>query len=322
LITGGAGFIGSHLARALRQAGRPVRILIRPTSDLWRLEGLDVGFVVGDVLLPNTLPEALDGVEVIYHLAGLPDNGPNANAVYRDLHVHGTLHVLVAAQAAGVSRFVHVSSAGVVGAIEHPPADETWPRAPSNVYELTKSEGEQLALSFAERTGLPVTVIRPGFVYGPGDARTLPLFRAVRDGRFFLIGAGESCVQPTFVGDAVRGMLLGERAERKARVYQIVGPEPVSVRRLAATIADALGVSPPQRRVPRFLARLAAGGADLMTTVSPFRSALSRRAVRFLTETRTFSTARAQAELGYRAQVSLAEGVCRTVAWYRGQGWL
>lgn len=322
LITGGSGFIGSRLARALCQAGRPIRILARPSSDLSRLEDLDVELVLGDVLLPHTLPEALEGVKVVYHLAGMLGGASVPDAAYRDLHVNGTLNVLAMAHAAGVRRFMHISSPGVLGPIKDPPADETRPHAPSNIYEATKSQGEKLALAFARRTGLPLTVARPEFVYGPGDTHVLGLFRAIQKGRFFYIGSGESRIHPTFVDDAVRGLTLCETAGRAGRVYHIAGPEPVTIRQLATTIAEALGVSPPRWRLPRPLATVAAAGLELAAVIVPFRPPLSRSAVNFFTETRAFSTARAQAELDYRAQVPLVEGIRRTVAWYQKQGLL
>jgi dihydroflavonol-4-reductase len=322
LITGGTGFLGRHLTRALRRDGRAIRILARPASDLSWLGELDVKVALGDVLLPSTLAEAFDGTEVVYHLAGMLGGAPVPDAAYRDLHVYGTLNVLMVAQAAGVKRFVHVSSPGVLGPIQNPPADETWPHAPSNIYEVTKSEGEKLALTFGERTGLSLTVVRPEFVYGPGDTHVLSLFRAIQKQRFFYVGSGESYVHPTFVGDAVRGMTLCEAAGQDGGVYHIAGPEPVTIRQLATTIAEAMGVLPPRLQVPRLLAMTAAAGLEWLAMVLPFRPPLNRSAINLLTETRFFSTARAEAELGYRSQVSLAEGIRRTVAWYREQALL
>lgn len=322
LITGGSGFLGSHLARALRRAGRRVRLLIRPTSDLSRIADLDVELVVGDVMLAHTLPEAMKDVAVVYHLAGMLGNATTPNAVYRDLHVNGTLNVLVTARAAGVGRFIHVSSPGVLGPVQNPPADESRPHAPSNVYEGSKSEGEKLALEFARRTGFSITVARPEFVYGPGDTHVLGLFRTIQQRRFFYIGSGENQVHPTFVADAVQGMQLCETAGQSGRVYHIAGPEPVTVRQLAASIAQALGVPPPRLRAPAALVRMAATCLELAAMLLPFHPPLTRSAVNFFTETRAFSTARAQAELGYQALVSLNEGVRRTVAWYQEQGLL
>ena len=322
LITGGTGFLGSALARELCRAGREVRVLARPASDLARLQNLELEITLGDVLLPSTLAEALAGVGVVYHLAGMLGGLPVPDAAYRDLHVNGTLNVLVAAQAARVKRFVHVGSPGVLGPIQNPPADETRPHAPSNIYQATKSEGEKLALEFARRTSLSLTVVRPEFVYGPADMHVLGLFQAIKNRRFFFVGSGQSCVHPTFVDDAVRGMILCETAGHDEAVYHIAGPKAVTIRQLAAVIAGALRVPPPRLSVPRWLAAAGAAGLEWAAMFLPFHPPLSRSGVDFFTETRAFSTARAQTELGYQAQVPLAEGVRRTVAWYQERGLL
>jgi nucleoside-diphosphate-sugar epimerase len=297
--------------------GTQVRILARPTSDLWRLRGIQAEVVRGDVLAPETLPPAMDGVDVVYHLAGMLGGEPVPDQAYRKLHVEGTGNVLRTAQEVGVGRFVHVSSPGVLGPIDDAPADEDRPHTPSNIYEATKSEGEKLALAFAEREHLSLTVVRPEFVYGPGDTHVLGLFRAIQKGRFFFVGSGENLVHPTFVDDAVQGMLLCAQLGRAERVYHVAGPEPVSIRRLVAAMAGAVGVRAPRLRLPKGLATIGAVGLEWAARLVPFRPPLSRGAINFFTETRAFSTARAEAELGYRAQVSLEEGMRRTVAWYR-----
>ncbi|MBN1641077.1 MAG: NAD-dependent epimerase/dehydratase family protein [Anaerolineae bacterium] len=322
LITGGTGFLGSALARVLAARGDRVRVLARPSSDLSRLHGVDVEVVRGDVLEPSSLRGAMQGIEVVYHLAGMLGGMPVPDPAYRALHVEGTRHVVQAADAAGARRFLHVSSPGVLGPIEGPPADETAPYAPTNVYERTKAEGERLALDLGARASLSLSVARPEFVYGPGDTHVLGLYRTIARGMFFYIGSGESMLHPTYVDDAVRGMALCAEGGRAGRVYHIAGPQPVTIRTLATTIAAALGVAPPRLRVPLWLATTGALVLEAAGRVGGFRPPLSRSAVAFFTETRAFSTERARAELGYVPQVSLPEGVRRTVAWYREQGLL
>jgi nucleoside-diphosphate-sugar epimerase len=208
----------------------------------------------------------------------------------------------------------------VLGPIDDPPADEARPHAPSNVYETTKSAGEKLALALCRGQPLSCIVARPEFVYGPGDTHVLGLFQAIQKGRFFYIGSGENLVHPTFVTDAVQGMLLCGQAGAAGRVYHIAGPAPVSIHRLASILAEALGVRPPWLHVPKGAATMGAVGLEWASRIVPFRPPLSRGAINFFTETRAFSTARAEAELGYRPQVPLEEGVRRTVAWYRRVG--
>jgi nucleoside-diphosphate-sugar epimerase len=322
LVTGGTGFLGGALARALCASGARVRVLARPTSDRARLQGLEVEVLRGDVLEPDSLPAAVREVDVVYHLAGMLGGMPVPAATYHALHVDGTRHVLSAAHQAGVRRFVHVSSPGVLGPIYGPPADETAPYAPTNVYERTKAEGERLALDFAARTSLPLTVARPEFVYGPGDTHVLGLFRMVERGMFFYIGSGESVVHPTYVDDAVRGMRLCAERGQAGRVYHIAGSQPVTIRALATAIAEALGVAPPRFSIPLWLAKVGALGLEAVAKVARVRPPLSRGTVAFFTEPRAFSIARARDELGYAPQVSLPEGARRTVAWYRERGLL
>ena len=322
LITGGTGFLGSHLARALDRAGHSVRVLARPGSDLGRLDGVGAQVVSGDVLSPETLERATEGVGVVYHLAGILGGMPVPERTYWDLHVEGTRNVLMAADRAGVERFVHVSSPGVLGPIADPPADEDRPHAPSNVYERTKSEGEKLALTYAGQVGLPLVVARPEFVYGPADRHVLGLYRTIQRGVFFYIGSGQSLVHPTYVADAIEGLLLCGRRGLAGRVYHIAGSGPVSIQELATTIAGELGVRAPCLHVPKVVARVGAWGVGAVARALGVQPPLSQDGVRFFAETRAFSTARAEAELGYRARVSLEEGVRRTVAWYRAQGLL
>jgi len=322
LITGGTGFLGSHLARMLDRAGHEVRVLARPGSDLRRLNDVRAQVVRGDVLVPETLNRAVEGVEVVYHLAGILGGMPVPESVYWRLHVDGTRNALTAAHRVGVVQFVHVSSPGVLGPIADPPADEERPHAPSNVYEATKSEGEKLALAYAEQVGLPLVVARPEFVYGPADTHVLSLFRMIQRGLFFYIGSGENLVHPTYVADAIHGLVLCAACGLPGGVYHIAGDHPVSIRRLATTIASALEVSEPRLHVPKALASAGALGLGILARGLGFRPPLSRDGVSFFTETRVFSTARAEAQLGYRAKVSLEEGVRRTVAWYRAHGLL
>jgi nucleoside-diphosphate-sugar epimerase len=278
--------------------------------------------VRGDVLLPETLDAVMEGVKAVYHLAGMLGGMPVAKREYWDLHVEGTRNVLTAADRAGVGRFVHVSSPGVLGPIADPPAGEDRPHAPSNVYERTKSEGEKLALTYAAQVGLSLVVARPEFVYGPGDTHVLGLYRTIQRGLFFYIGSGENLVHPTYVDDAIQGIILCGQHGAAGGVYHIAGERPVSLQELATTIARELGVGPPRVHVPKALAIAGASALGPVARVLGAQLPLSREGVRFFSETRAFSTARAEAELGYRAQVSLEEGVHHTVAWYRAHALL
>jgi nucleoside-diphosphate-sugar epimerase len=325
LVTGGTGFIAGALTRALAARGDAVRVLARPSSDLSSLDGLDVEVALGDVLQPETLPPALEGVDVVYHLAGMLGRFGVGWETYRAIHVEGTCNLLRACQARALERFVHCSSPGMLGALGpgEPPRDEASPHRPTGFYERSKSAAEQAALPLAQRLDVPLVIVRPEFVYGPGDRHVLGLYRTIRRGAFFYIGRGDCLCHPTYIDDVVAGLVActGEHA-RPLEAYHICGPRPVTVRELVTTIADALGVKPPALHLPTGLVRAGAWGAELAGRLLGIEPPLTLEGVRFFTQSRAFSIEKALRELDWSPQVDLAEGVRRTVAWYIEQGLL
>jgi nucleoside-diphosphate-sugar epimerase len=227
--------------------------------------------------------------------------------------------VLNAAVTAGVRRILYVSSPGVLGPIDGPEADETAPPAPSNAYERSKAAAEQLVCGMAAE-GLPVIIARPEFLYGPGDTHVLGLFRAVQRGLFFYVGSGQNTCHPTYVDDAVAGLMACLEQGRPGQIYHLAGPRPVTFRELAESIAAALQVRPPRLRLPRPPAWWGAAVMEFAGKVTGLTPPLSRAGVAFFSENRRFSWQKAHRELGYTPQVDLPEGVARTVAWYREKG--
>src|SRR5688500_10232989 len=180
LITGAGGFIGSHLVDSQLEQRHDVRAvdlhldLLQPQSANPHLEA-----ICGDITDKNLLKRLADGVEVVYHLASAHLDVSLSDEHYRRVNVGATLSLLEAARQAGVRRFVHCSSVGVIGDVKHPPADETTQCRPANIYERSKLAGERAVLDYAFRTGFPVVVVRPAWVYGPRCPRTAKLFRTI-----------------------------------------------------------------------------------------------------------------------------------------------
>ena len=214
-----------------------------------------------------------------------------------------------------------VSSPGVLGPVCGPPATELAAVAPSNPYERSKAAAEEVALRYAA-AGLPLVIARPEFIYGPGDRHVLGLFQAVRDGRFFYIGGGMNTCHPTFIDDAVSGMLLCLQQGKAGEIYHVTGPEPVTFRELGTTIAEVLDVPPPRFNLPRLVAWLGAAGLEGVGRLLGWTPPLSRTGVAFFSEDRCFSWKKAREELGYNPEYDLRTGVRQTAAWYRAQGWL
>jgi nucleoside-diphosphate-sugar epimerase len=328
-ITGATGFVGSSLARTLLAEGVAVRALARPDSDRSRLAGLPIEWVEGDVLERVSLNGRFHQCDWLIHAAGRLGEAGVPESAYQRLHVDGTRHVLSEAERTcreglGCRRILHVSSPGVLGPMPGPPApaaDESRQPAPSNAYERSKATAELLALTFA-KTGLPVVIGRPEFIYGPGDTHVLGLYRAIQRGVFFYVGNGHNICHPTYIEDAVAGLLGALRYGRPGEIYHIAGPEPVTFDQLAQTIAGELGVSPPRLRLPRSLAWSGAALLEILGKVARFTPPLSRTGVAFFSESRHFNWQKARQEFGYHPVYDLAAGVAATVAWYREQGYL
>jgi nucleoside-diphosphate-sugar epimerase len=319
VVTGATGFVGGALARALLDDGHEVVGMKRPSSTPPALQHPSFTWVNGDVTDPTSLHGLLDGVDWLIHSAGMLGQAGVPERTYFELHEQGTNNVLAEAEKANVSRILYVSSPGVLGPISGAPADETAPLAPSNPYERSKAAAEQVVQVYASG-GLPVSIARPEFIYGPTDSHVLGLFKAVRDGRFFTINGGNNACHPTYIDDAVAGMLLALLNGRPGQIYHITGPEPVTFRELGQTIAAALSVPPPRLNLPRWLAWLGAAGLELIGGLLKKQPPLSRTGVAFFSENRRFSWQKAHKELGYTPQFDLQRGVAETVAWYRANG--
>ena len=297
---------------------------MRPTSETPARElsaaGIDVA--IGDLTDPASLAPACAGIDVVYHIAATYRTAGQPDSVYRAVNVEGTRALLEAARGAGVRRFVHCSTGGVHGHIENPPADEHAPLAPGDIYQETKLEGERVARGGAT-SDIEVVVVRPIGIYGPGDTRFLKMFRAIAKRRFPMLGGGRVLYHLTYVDDLVEGLrLCGETPAAAGRTYILAGPRYTTLVELVRAIAVELGVPPPKWRVPARPVWLVGALCEAVCVPLGIEPPLYRRRVEFFTKSRAFDTTRARNELGFAPAVDLAEGIHRTAAWYRKQGWL
>jgi dihydroflavonol-4-reductase len=322
-LTGASGYTGGRLLEALRARGDEVAVLVRPESLTERIRSRATRVVegrLGDAAAAGRLVEGMDAivhVAAVYRTAGHPDS------YYREVNVVGTERLLQAAAAAGLRRFVHTSTVGVHGHVEQPPADENAPIAPGDIYQATKAEAEALALDFHRRRGLPVAVVRPGAIYGPGETRFLKLFRAIARGRYAIVGTGRTFYHPVYIDDLVAGFLLAlDRPEAVGEAFLVCGPSYVSQSALAALIAKHTGGRVLPFRIPARPLQWAGDVVEAVCVPLGLEPPLHRRRVDFWTKSRAFTIDKARRLLGYEPKVDLDEGIARTAAWYREAGWL
>ena len=326
LVTGATGFTGGHLAQHLVDRGDDVRALVRPKSrarfDASPLAKRVIPFE-GDLVDAASLRDAVNGADVVYHIAATYREAGQPDSAYLEINVEGTRHLLQAATAAGVRRFVHCSTGGVHGHIANPPANEDAPFNPGDVYQETKLAAEQLARAFGSANDLDVVVARPIGIYGPGDQRFLRMFRGLARGRFPMIGSGQAFYHLTFIDDLVEGFrLCGSVPAAKGRTYLLAGPRYTTLEQLVQMVAKELNVAPPRLHLPVWPFWAAGLICEAICVPLRIEPPIYRRRVDFYTKSRAFDTSRARREIGFVPKVDLEEGIRRTARWYRSEGLL
>jgi len=242
LITGGTGFVGSHLIKRLIDEGHKVRCVIREGSKkIDRIKGLGAEIVHGDVTDADSLIDACKGIDTIIHLVGIIQE--EKGMTFQSIHVAGTRNLVNAAKKNNVRLFYYQSANG---------ADKDGKTA----YYKTKAEAEEIV----KNCGLDYIIFRPSLIYGDGDQFVLRLKKIIHDAPVIpIIGSGESLLQPIFIDDLVACLIKAiTTPQLKNRIFCIAGPEQIRFKDVVIRIADAMGVKRPSFHIPVFFMRPAA----------------------------------------------------------------
>lgn len=321
LVTGAAGFVGSHLVAHLRSQGIRVRAMVRKEAQADEMAGMVDEVVLGDLQKPDTLGPAVEGVAGVYHIAALFRQEGLSEQVFHEINAEGVRHMLDAAIAAGVPRFVHCSTNGVHSDIDHPPASEDYPFNPGDIYQVTKLEGELIAMKYFEEGRISGVVLRPTMVYGPGDARTLKLFRMIAKGRFFYVGPGNALTHWVDVRDVARAFQLAmELTDVTAEAFLIGGRDYLTLRENVREIASQLGVSEPRLHLPVAPIMTLAHLTEIVCKPLGVEPPIFRRRVSFFLKNRAYDISKARKILGYEPRQSFAEEIADIIADYRRTG--
>ncbi|PSO44518.1 oxidoreductase [Candidatus Saccharibacteria bacterium SW_7_54_9] len=322
LVTGGTGFTGTNLVRKLVRKDVEVRGIARESSMTGDELQDAVTWYWGDVYNADVVEEAVEGVNFVFHLAACFRNPAADDDEYWKVHVESTKLLAEAARAQDdFERFVHPSTVGVHGHIEDPPADETAPYNPGDLYQETKLEGELWIRDFARERGLPLVVIRPAAIMGPTDQRLLKLFRFARYGFFPLLNGHDVRYHLIHVEDLTDCMLLAaHHPDALGEAFICGNAEPTSVVEMLTQIGDMLGknvwfISFPG--APLFWL------ADLVEWLSDkigVEPVLYRRRVAFFTKNRAFDTSKLRDVLGFEYRYDNEAGIRDTVQGYVERG--
>jgi len=318
-VTGGTGFLGTHLVTALLARSDDVTCLVRSSAKAALRDWHGVRLIPGDLDDAAALQEGCAGADVIFHLAGRI--AARDQAEFMRANRDGTAAVLAAAAIRPPKRFVLVSSLAVAGptTLGHP-VDETRPPNPVTPYGRSKLAGELLV-----RTApFPWTIVRPPVIYGEWDEALLPLFRLAKLGVVPLFGKGSQEVSVVYGGDVAAALVAAALSDHTAgRVYYATHPTFTTTRSLALAVGRALGKVPRLLPLPTPVARAALSVVGTVARLIGRASVVSpERAPEFFAPAWTCRPDALMRDTGWRPETDLETGLRRTAQWYREEGWL
>ncbi len=324
LVTGGTGFTGRYLLRRLCELGFEVRCIKRKNSKTDDLADLEIKWYEGNVYDAELLEEAMESVTQVYHVAAAyrATNLPDQELV--DVHLTSTkILAELALKQPNFERFVHCSTVGVLGHIENPPADESTPYNPGDIYQETKADAEKWLVEFSNNSGLPYTVVRPAAIYGPGDRRLLKLFKMARLPLIPLFGFTKGLYHLIHVEDLVEFMWYSTTTkETLSQIYICGNPEPSSIKSMLKIIANNNGRHAHFIRIPSspiFMIAKVIEKLSKFFNVEPF---LYPRRVAFFTKDRAFDTSKLASVKGFEYKYTEEKGIRALDEWYKEQKWL
>jgi len=319
LVSGGNGFIGSHLVEALKKRGYSVTCLIRKTSNLNWLKGLDLEFVYGDCTEKESLYKSIAGVDYVYHLAGVV-RAVDPETYYR-VNFLGTKNLLEVCDEINrnIKRFVYLSTQSAAGPTNYKGEGDC---NPITDYGKSKLMGEIVVHSYSDR--LPVLIIRAPVIYGPRDKDIYTYFKFLKRGIRPLPGKGEGRFNALYVGDLIQGMILAaENESSSGETYFIADERSYSWKEASDRAAQAVGVKAIKINVPRWLILAMASLSELSSGITRRPALIDRQKAREILHNGWFcDITKTRENLGFKPKVSLEEGLRITAGWYKDNGWL
>lgn len=325
LVTGASGMVGQALVPRLIEEGYQVSAMVRPSSDRSALEGFEVRFVEGDLSKPETLPAVVDGIEYVVHTAAhVGDWGPAE--MYRQINVVALEHLITAVRRNdNFKRWIQVSSLGIYPAVDHHGTDETSPAnlAGLDGYTRTKAEAEVVLNRYIDEHQFPAVIVRPGFIYGPGDHNVVPrLVENIRAGKMKMIGDGTKKLNNTNVHNLVDAIVLAmEKPEALGETFNIRDERLVDRREFVSAVTDEMG-KPFPPKVPEGLVRSLVGVVEGFAKLAGAKKAplITKARLKFMAVNLDFSIAKAKRILGYQPRVDFKEGMQEALQWARDVG--
>jgi len=318
LVTGATGFIGSHLVEELLKKGYNVACLVRKTSNLQWLYGLNVRLIYGDCAMKESLLNAVADYDYVFHLAGLTKAANEKD--FFSANARGTENLVSAVKQKNphLKRFIYLSSLAAAGpSYNGSPVNETAEPKPVSAYGKSKLEGERIVLR--HKNAVSVTVIRPPAVYGPRDKDIYIFFKLAKKG--ISLSWGKCYYSFLYVEDLVKGIILSaENKNAEGEIFYLSDGGIYSNEEIAETIASAVGTKPLQIKIPKAIMPMIAGIGQKLSNRS---NIISKDKVKELQHSCwTCDSSKSRDELGFIPNILLKEGIKWTADWYRIHQWL
>lgn len=323
LVTGASGFVGSKLCRELVDNGYKIRVLHRPNSNIEPIKDLNPEFVLGDLSDPSSLESAVKGVDYVFHIAALYREAKFSDDLYWKVNYEATKILLDLSCKFGVKKFLYCSTIGVHSTIENPPANESEPYAPTDVYQETKVAAEKHVLERVRAGDIQGAVIRPAMIWGPRDKRFLKLFKGIFRRRLPMVGNGKNFCHWILVDDLARAFRLAAESDKSnGQVYIIAGDRPVTFEYTMKSIADIYGVKLLPFHLPVLPIQIAGTIVETICRPLGIEPPLHRRRADFFIKNRAFDCSKAKNDLGFKPAQSFEDEARIVATWYNSEGWL
>jgi nucleoside-diphosphate-sugar epimerase len=325
LVIGGSGFIGSHLVERLTAKGYKVRVLARKNSDIRFMQSLGVKLYTGDLLEPDSLTPAFNGVDTVFCLVNVKPLGKAPQEYLNQLsllHIKGTSNLLMACMANKVSRLIYLSSVAAIGYKKGVAVyNESSPEEPIDAYGLAKLQAEKILMRDARNSEVTVTILQPPGVFGErglGSLRKIIAF--AEKGIVPVLGSGKNRQSMTYVGNVVnQAIFAADNHDSSGKTYITSDERPYTVDELVDAVAGAMGARPFKIHIPAWSILFMLSILNFLSKIFLRKEVVNKESIIAIITERIFDGSWFSRELGYQQEYDLAEGVRRTVKWYKGQ---
>lgn len=323
VVTGGSGFVGSHLVDLLLSKGHKVKCIVRSSSNLRWLKDKDVEIINSGLYDLEKLKDVLKDADYLFHVAGIVKAKSMEDYIKGNVETTKNLLEAIKSVNKSIKRVVIVSSLTATGPSKiGKPNNELTPLNPITRYGVSKKAEENLVKSYMK--DIPITIVRPPAVYGPRDTEIYLIFKTYKSGLLPLIGFNKKEVSIVHVSDLVRGIFMAATCDKAAgEIYFIGSKEYYNWDEMGNAIAKGMGKRALTLRLPHFLVYTVGAIAEFFSKFSSKAATFNFEKARdFVQEAQTCDSSKAFNHFGYQSEISLEDGMKSTINWYKDNKWL